>query len=485
MRRTPWIWILVGLFLVITACFSLIATGAAAWLWWNNRATAVEPTLPPTVTQPSPTAEALPGASPAPTKSPVPSATPTEAEQGKDDRSARIQALMTRIENEVSEIRGLKPKQEVERAFLTREELRKKVEEDFFADYTQEDAEKDVLELWIFGFLNRDFDLFNFYQDLYTDVIAGFYDDEEEKMYVVTEQGFPAHARLTYAHEFAHALQDQYWDIDKNLQYNDETCKKDSEYCGALQALIEGDASLVEQEWFWTKATPQEQRAIRRYYQSLDNPVFDQAPEFFKKDLIFPYDQGLAFVQYLYSKGGWDAVNQAYENPPLSTEQILHPERYPKDKPVRVSLPDVSQVLGEGWESVVEHNALGEFWLFLLLRYGLDDWRLAQSVAENAAEGWGGDAYALYYNAEDDTAAFVMDIRWDTQEDAREFHDAFLEYAQARFGSPREEGGRWYRWENTPYGTVLYRTNQGRTLWVIAPEDLVEALRDALLYGKP
>ncbi len=489
-RRLPWLWVLLGGFLICSACASFLMTGYALGRWWRERAAVARVTATPegslplsSSTEPVPTRSSTPTSTPTISTQTPPTQTP-ESKSNANGLPSRLQAIMERIENEVIEIRGLKPKHPVERIFLSREALRQKVEEDFFKDYSQDDAWKDVLELWTWGLLPRDFDLFSFYRDIYSEMIAGFYDDEEGKMYVVAE-GFPAYARITYAHEFTHALQDQQWDLDKNLNYNNETCKQDSEYCGALQALIEGDASLVELEWFWTKATPREQDSIRRYYQSLENPVFDQAPEFFKKELLFPYNQGTEFVQYLHAQGGWEAVNQAYAQPPLSTEQILHPERYPKDKPIKVQLPDLSQVLKGGWEPIVEYNTLGEFWLLLVLRYGVEDsWRLSRIQAERAAEGWGGDAYALYYHADLDAVALVMDIRWDTAEDLQEFREAFLDYAEARFG-PYQTTNGWYRWDDTLYGTVLFQAQKDRALWIVAPETVVEALRDAMIYGSP
>lgn len=424
------------------------------------------------VSTPSPAAPQQSTPTSAPAKETTPGSTPTV--------SPRILELMQRVEQQVIEIRGLQPQKPLERRFLTREELRQRVEEDFFADFTPEEARESVLELWVFGFLPRDFDLYTFYRDLYSEVVAGFYDDEEGAMYVVTQQGFPPQARLTYAHEFAHALQDQTWDFDQGLDYNDERCEQDTEYCAGVQALIEGDATLVELEWFWTKATPREQNAIRRYYQNLDNPTFDQAPQFLQKDLLFPYDQGLDFVRYLYNLGGWEAVNQAYENPPRSTEQILHPERYPDDVPQRISLPDLPALLGEAWKPIVEYNALGEFWLYLLLRYPQEDaWGLTERKAARAAEGWGGDAYAVYYNPDTEQVVLVMDIRWDTVQDAQEFHEAFLEYAEYRFG-PAQRQANAYLWPDTPYGSVWFTTRNARSLWVIAPEELLLQLRNAL-----
>ncbi len=396
--------------------------------------------------------------------------------------SPKVLAIMERIEREVEDLRGLKLERPVEKVIITPEELKRKVEEDFLADYSPEEAAQDAIELWLFGLGDKDLDLFEIHKTMLSEGVAGFYDDEEGKMYVVASGGFPAHARLTYAHEYVHALQDQVWDLDEGLHFTDETCKQDSEYCGGVQALIEGDATFTEYLWYWEKATEKERRSIQRYYQGLEMPGWDASPEFMREDLLFPYTAGEEFVIALFKQGGWDAVNAAYQNPPVSTEQILHPERYPADQPVRLSLPDVAGLLGEGWEPITEQNALGEFWLYLVLaKSETRAWRLPETEAERAAEGWGGDVYATYYQPDTGASVLVQRLAWDTPDDAREFTDAFLRYATNRFGSPQTPRPGLWIWEGTPWGAVIFaQTAADRHVWVIAPNlDLAQRLYQA------
>ena len=458
-KRSLWLVVL-GLWLAL-ACSPLVG------IWPLSTQEAPPPTATPT-RQPEARATRTPQPTPAP--SATAAVTPT--------LSPKVLEIMTRIERDVEELRGLKPRHPVEKVIITPEELARKVEEEFLADYSPEEAAQDAVELWLFGLADRDIDLFEIHKTMLSEGIAGFYDDEEGKMYVVASSGFPAHARMTYAHEYVHALQDQQWDLDEGLKFNDETCEQDTEYCGGVQALIEGDATFTEYLWFWDKATEKERQAIQRYYESLDMPGWDASPEFLQEDILFPYTAGEEFVIALFRDGGWDAVNAAYENPPVSTEQILHPERYPDDHPVRLTLPDVAGLLGEGWEPITEQNALGEFWIYLTLsKSDILAWRLPEQEASDAAEGWGGDAYATYHQPDTGAGALLQIFAWDTPADAQEFTTAFLRYAEKRFGpATSSQPGLWV-WEDTPWGAVIFAARGAAGhIWVIAP-DLATAQR--------
>ena len=144
------------------------------------------------------------------------------------DKDAAISASMDEIERQVSEIRGLSLESPIPRKLLTEEELPATVENDFFKDYSAEDAASDVRVLSLLGLLPRDFDLLTFYQKLYSEQIAGYYDDDVKAMFVVKNSGYGGVERDTYAHEFTHALQDAIFDFNGAMNYTDEACKQDS-----------------------------------------------------------------------------------------------------------------------------------------------------------------------------------------------------------------------------------------------------------------
>jgi hypothetical protein len=388
---------------------------------------------------------------------------------------------METIQQQVIEERGLQPAGEFTRVLYTRADLASRVENDFFADYTEQDAANDALILSILGLLPPGFDLITLYTDLFSEQIAGFYDDETGEMVVVQEGGFRGPEKLTYAHEYTHALQDQNFNFDGTLGYNDETCETDSERCAAIQALIEGDASLLELRWFLNYATQQDADEILDYYNSISSPVFESLPPYLQDDFVFPYNQGYAFVESLFNAGGWAAVDAAYASPPISTEQILHPEKYPGDAPIPVHLPDLLPTLGAGWEQY-DDNVMGEWYTWLILARGVERaYQLDEDQAAAAADGWGGDRYAAYLHPETGRAAFVIAYVWDTPTDEAEFAQASAAYGDARYGSRLTAASGSLAWQGEA-GFVIFHASGGRTIWITAPDQgMAESLLAALL----
>ena len=395
----------------------------------------------------------------------------TEAPQ-QEDIPPEIAEQMEQIEAQVIELRRLQPSGSVTRALLTRDQLRQKIETDFFEDYSPEEAREDSIVLSALGLLQTGFDMFTFYQDLLSEQIAGQYDHKNKEMDIVQGSGFGGTERLTYAHEYTHALQDQNFDIEDGLNYTNESCEEDSERCAAIQALLEGDASMLELDWFSNYATQQDMIDIQDFYAEYESPIYDTAPDFLREDFIFPYIYGQSFVEYLYNLGGWEAINDAYRNVPVSTEQILHPERYPADQPEIVELPDLMPILGEGWREL-DRGVMGEWYTFLILAHGLNpEARLSESESKAASDGWGGDEYLVYYDDQNRTIILVMHTSWESVNDATQFYNAFQKHSTARFGAPSNLQNNRIGWTHEGGYTELSTQNQFTT-WVLAPDEAI------------
>jgi hypothetical protein len=376
---------------------------------------------------------------------------------------------MDQIEREVTTIRGLQPTQAVVRSLLNTSELHEKVISDFFSDYTKEDASDDVAELNLVGLLPKEFDLYQFYIDLYSEQVAGYYDPKTKEMYVVADQKFGGIEQLTYSHEYDHVLQDQTYDMRNGLMVNDEYCKTHTEYCAAVTALVEGDASLLEQQWFLSYGTQELYNDINEFYANYESPVYDSAPAYMQQDFLFPYMQGLEFVNSLYHSGGWASVDSAYKNPPVDTEQILHPEGYPQDTPIDVPLPDYTSLLGGGWRESTR-NVMGEWYWYLILGYGYDpSYRLDQDTASTASTGWGGDSYLIYRNDTTGESALYARTKWDSTRDAIEFWSALQQYGELRWGQADSVSATRVIWQDTSDGCVLVSKDSNDILWIIAP----------------
>lgn len=394
----------------------------------------------------------------------------------------KMLTVMATIEEQVKTLRGLKLSSEVTRHTLTTENLRKRVLEDFFVDYTLEDSQKDTMILNLFGFIKKDFDLYNLYIDLYSEQIAGFYDDITREMVVVQGEEFTGSEKMTYAHEFTHALQDDNYDLENGLNLNDDQCLIDSEYCAAVQALVEGDATLTESLWLMKYSTTQDKKDIFSLYNDYQSPIYDSAPKFLKEDFLFPYNQGLEFVQSLYEEGGFDAINQAYNHPPVSTEQILHPKHYPDDEPVALTIPDLSESLSQGWTEI-DRNSLGEWYTYLMLATPYDpDFAVDESVAKSAVEGWGGDQYVIYHNEVNGQVVLAYASMWDSDSEMDEFWSTFSEYGKNRWGKPDIAKEEELYWEQEGYMITIFRLSD-RIQWLISQDpDLHEKLYLKLLY---
>jgi hypothetical protein len=178
---------------------------------------------------------------------------------------------------------------------------------------------------------------------------------------------------------------------------------------------------------------------------------------------------GYEFVKYLYDRGNWAGVNQAYTTLPDSTEQILHPEKYLKgEKPIDVIDPPLNDILSGDWREL-RKDVLGEWTTYLILGYGADQAAQQEdAVAAKAASGWGGDAYQAY--ASDSTGEIVLAAHWmwDSQTDANQFHQSMLDYLDKRFRGYKLAHMSGDCWEATGQTTCLF--NQGsQTLWLIVP----------------
>ena len=415
-----------------------------------------------------------------PTVTPTP-ATPTQASssmgstatpngQGEKDLPPAIARQMDRIQEQVASIRSLELPPTVNRALLSVDQLRQQVESDFFKDYNQQDVEDDVRVLAAFGLLEPDFDLYSLYLDLYTEQIAGYYDLETDEMFVVLDTGFSGPQRSTYSHEFTHALQDYNHNVRDGMHYNEDYCETDSEYCAAIQALIEGDASLTEQSWLYLYGTDLDRKEIDEYYQNNDLSVFDTAPAFLQEDFIFPYLQGVDFVLALFEEGGFARIDEAYGDPPVSTEQILHPERYPDDRPVPVDLPDLSNTLGRELREL-DRGVMGEWYTYLILARGVQQAsQIPDDQAAPATEGWGGDSYAVYWDEAAGQPVVVLSTIWDSEGEAQEFYTAFRAYGTANWGAPvQTRGTDELNWDSAGDGASVFIRTGAQTLWVVAP----------------
>jgi hypothetical protein len=220
-----------------------------------------------------------------------------------------------------------------------------------------------------------------------------------------------------------------------------------------------------------TYGSPEDLTGLIEFFADYEMPVFASAPVFIQDDITFSYLAGLEFVHSFYLKDRWAAVDEILEAPPVSTEQIMHPSRYPKDLPVEIALPDFSDVQLQ----LFDEGSLGEWRLLATL-----DTHLPPDVADQAAEGWGGDRYAVLEGATEEEPSFVLITQWDTMRDAHEFYAALRTYGEARYGEPTEYTVSTANWDQSDQ-SVFIQLVSNQAAWIISPSpETTEALSSVL-----
>jgi len=381
---------------------------------------------------------------------------------------------MQAVERQVSDLRGLKPRAALQRTLLDPAGLALRVEHDLLQGYGAEQAAQDAQAYALLGFIDPGLDLRQLYMELMAEQVAGFYDSITDEMVLACRADFNGVERLTYAHEFDHALVDQVFNPESSLELNETGCATRTDRCLAARALIEGDASLLQEQWLRTFGSAGDLGDLLAFLNQQAMPAFASAPVYIQAEMTFPYLEGLAFVRSIYLQGGWAAVDALYASPPRSSEQILHPDRYPRDQPVELQSPDLLGALGPGW-SEATRDSLGEWRTLQLLLEQVDE-----ETARAAAGGWGGDLLFVFEQVGSGSEALVLITQWDTLRDAREFAEAFEAYASARFGVSPAGSGTALEWESEHASAQLVRQSN-QTVWILAPDAELRAALSAAI----
>ena len=372
-----------------------------------------------TTTSPSASqAPSAPPASVAPSESASPAPSAATSASAAPAASQDANAIYDAIEAQVVGIRGLDATKKVARETIDVDQLKAKLTAQYDKDNKPGYVAANERIYKALGLLPPDADLKQLSLDLLSGPagVAGFYDDEEKKMYVVSRSGeIGPSEKITYAHEYTHALQDQHFPVFDEfkgvLDQSDRTT--------ARTAIFEGDATLLMTLWALQNFTPEELATIATVDPE-QQAALDKMPKILSDSLLFPYSTGALFVQQAQMAGGWDAVNKFYTRMPTSTEQVMHADKYAADeKPIAVKLPaTLAKDLGEGW-TVPLQDTFGEFQMGEWLKLnGVPD-----AEAADAAAGWGGDRLAVV-NGPDGAWAVVMHTVWDTKADAAAFETA-------------------------------------------------------------
>lgn len=276
---------------------------------------------------------------------------------------------------------GLELREPVRLERRSRDELTRyllsKLDEELPAD----EARTMVEAYALLGLVPADLDLRSVLLGLYTEQVAGYYEPDSTALFVMDDQSGDELQGLL-VHELVHALQDQSADLDA---LTDRDLGNDRSV--AAQTAIEGHATLVMLEYMTEQMMgapidiaeiPDFAAQMRPALELLRGqfPALSGAPRIIQESLLFPYLEGTAYVQSLWTEG--ERVAPFGARLPFSTEQVL--ERRGAEEPVELEL---SATGGR----IVRQDVLGRLEVGVLLQeHGADP---------AAADGWDGDRYAL------------------------------------------------------------------------------------------
>jgi len=282
--------------------------------------------------------------------------------------------------------RGLTFKHPVEIEFMS--------EDDFKAKVTTSDAElsdKDKAQMDQYeasfralGLIGGDVDLQKSQNDIQGGGTLAYYSPDDKKVRVRGTE-LDVATRVTLAHELTHALQDQYYDLTR-LQ----KMKTDGE-AAAFRALVEGDATVVENAYIDQLSSADSAAYDEQNQKQADTADYGNDPQVLVASFTSPYIIGPPFVEALKAKGGNNAINDALQNPPASEAAILDIFTFlDKQVPASVTGPWVPT----GDKTVDEGDFGATTWYLMLAQ------RLDVHEAIKAVDGWGGDGYRTYTEAD-------------------------------------------------------------------------------------
>jgi hypothetical protein len=451
---------------------------------------------------------------------------------GSNARNAAIVTTTAEVLKETSEIRELAILRPVRSGAQSRSEIERMLIKNLNDQMTPAEMHATEVSLRKFGLAPADFDYRSFMIKLLTEQVAGYYDAKAQEFHLADWLELEGQ-KPVMAHELTHALQDQHF----NLRRFEKWPHGDSDAELAAHALIEGDATLAMMVYM--AKNPLVALAFSR---SLTTGVateqYDQAPRSMRESLIFPYLQGSEWATQLYRKGGWTMVSNAFTRLPLSTEQILHPEKYFNyERPVKIVLPDVTNLLnGRGQQTAngkqqtaaniqrsevrgqrpsgtagvspastrarilhgrttspppllsasplpttswhrIESDVNGEWTYYLIL----DQFLSAPAESKRAAAGWAGDRYGLY-EGPNGQVFLSQSTMWDTVSDAREFFDAYVKRTELRYpGAKRIDSAEQEIRNKKPETGLSYSWQTSEGVVVIE----LRGVRVAILEGIP
>lgn len=352
---------------------------------------------------------------------------------GRDGHTNGVDPIQA-IKDRLSEVRGLAFSAEVPILFETKERVNERLKSDLEAG--RENIKREDLSLAYakLGLLPSGVDLSSSLLNYYSSQALGFYNSTTKEIVLSDGQDRAAMSNSPLSeetskvltHELTHALQDQHFSLAVKLRRS-----HNGDQILALRSVAEADAILSEYAYRFGGLQDWVPDYVRQIVKAeTRDSGFSDVPAVIMDKMRFQYSSGLNFVSRFANGRGWLPVNLIYKYPPLSTEQILHPEKYlaTPDPPTHISLKDLSALFSEEWREI-DNDTLGELMVRCLFEqfFGSPD-------ASVVANGWDGDRFVAFRKGDD--VAFIWATVWDSPKDAGEFYDKYQEILSVKYSPP-------------------------------------------------
>ncbi len=415
---------------------------------------------------------------------PAPAAPAAEGAGGggqKASREALVKAALKRVgevSDQLAALRGLPFKRKVEAVYQSQEDFRKFVKKEIQTDLPPAKAKGLSRALAHLGILKEQLDLLASLEDALVSQAGAYYDPQSKKFYIVMVPEQQLMLDTLSAHELTHALQDQYFDLIGFYGGKGNSQHLSEDTLNARRFIVEGEATLTmtayqmktaaQTDLLDPKAAPaarmtlqamaamdmasvtSSKKAEMAMYADMGPDIqkamtaMEKIPPYILQPLVDSYLKGALPVYEAYARGSWAGVKRLYDDPPDSTEQVLHPADKlvgKRDYPQKIVLPPPAQ-LGKPLAGAKEvlADVAGE----LVMRVYLSNWSApgaSGAGVEPAAAGWDGDRWAVWDVGGKTVGAWVS--TWDSDADAQEFAKAYVSTLDRRFpGAPTTvEGG--------------------------------------------
>lgn len=431
---------------------------------------------------------------------PAQTSRPAAASAPADGSVKELVDMAREVEKDVAELRGWPFKKPVETDVRDEAQLRKFIEKRVF----EEELGGGKLELTqaflrLIGLIPADCDMRKTMMDVLLNQIGGFYDPQTKAFYMLQRSGVsygPLVNRILVAHELTHALDDQYLDLDKLMKSHEST----EDWSIAIGSVVEGSATQLMTAYA-QKAMGSGKYDVAELNQVAKDEMersqaFLKAPPYFRT-LVASYLCGMYFVV----RGDMAQIANidpetiqknmltVAKDPPRSSEQIVHPEKYwnkgKRDLPVVFEDAALEKVIAGEGRVVVHRNTVGEILCSQLTTDVDAEFNLMlagnpQYWTNVAATGWGGDRFYLIASGADEKAAAkelreprgVWITAWDSKEDRAEFVE---DYATHRRDAKR---GAWTVGDRIAVFTYAMPENEIQRLKSVLTSETIAATRD-------